>query len=153
MPSKPNIPRTCQRCGSAFLAYKNQIEKGWGKFCSPACARNPTPAERPCEYCGNLFAPTNIQLRNGHGRCCSRKCAGRQQWKGHTPKPGEPRAKSTRISPSMILCLPVSLARPFIGTTSAIGISRRFSKAQNYLRHSDSTTSGIHALPCFLWPA
>lgn len=122
MPSKPNIPRTCQRCGSAFLAYKNQIEKGWGKFCSSACARNPAPAQRPCKRCGNLFSPTNQQLQIGKGRFCSRLCASRQQWEGHTPKPREPRAKGVRRSPAERLWTRVHKTEScWIWTGTAVG--------------------------------
>lgn len=100
MPSKPSISRTCQRCGATFLAYKKQIERGWGKFCSRACTSNPKPAERPCEHCNKMFRPKSQQLRDGQGRFCSHSCASRHRWKGHTSKPREPRPKVMRRNPA-----------------------------------------------------
>lgn len=76
MPSKPSIPRTCQRCGRSFLAHRQQVALGQGKFCSRACIGT-GPVERQCERCGKSFHATNTQIKQGYGKFCSRPCASR----------------------------------------------------------------------------
>lgn len=51
MPSNPtrNVNRVCENCGSHFLAYRNQVNRGGGRFCSPSCtyaARRANPEAR-----------------------------------------------------------------------------------------------------------
>lgn len=41
MPQKPTIPRSCETCGTDFLAYANDVRRGRGRFCSPRCVRRP----------------------------------------------------------------------------------------------------------------
>lgn len=36
--SKPTIPRTCEQCTKPFLATKQQVEMGRGRFCGHPCA-------------------------------------------------------------------------------------------------------------------
>lgn len=37
MPNKGTIPRTCEQCGSAFLAVAYEVSIGKGRFCSRGC--------------------------------------------------------------------------------------------------------------------
>lgn len=32
-----DVPRTCQECGAAFMAWRYAVQKGNGRFCSRAC--------------------------------------------------------------------------------------------------------------------
>lgn len=40
MPQKRTIPRTCESCGEPFFAQPCDVAKGWGRFCSRACAND-----------------------------------------------------------------------------------------------------------------
>ena len=37
MPQNPTIPRICEICGSDFLAFRSNVDRGYGKYCSPQC--------------------------------------------------------------------------------------------------------------------
>jgi hypothetical protein len=37
MPQKRSVPRTCETCGSPFLAKACEVAKGWARFCSAKC--------------------------------------------------------------------------------------------------------------------
>lgn len=38
MPGFPNTPRTCERCGAAFMAFSNAVKIGKARHCSKSCA-------------------------------------------------------------------------------------------------------------------
>lgn len=38
MPSNLSLPRTCEHCGSPFMARTRQLRIGKGRFCSKSCA-------------------------------------------------------------------------------------------------------------------
>lgn len=37
MPENGTIPRTCEQCGTQFLARAGNVSRGYGKFCSRSC--------------------------------------------------------------------------------------------------------------------
>lgn len=50
MPEKRTIPRTCEQCGTPFLAWPSAVKKGMGRYCSMSC-RNESYKGRKHEYC------------------------------------------------------------------------------------------------------
>lgn len=38
MHPKSTTPRICEQCGNTFAAYVSNLKRGWGRYCSHACA-------------------------------------------------------------------------------------------------------------------
>lgn len=47
MPNKKTIPRVCRECGVDFLAQKGNVDRGFGKYCTPRCKAIAHGAENP----------------------------------------------------------------------------------------------------------
>ena len=65
MKKQPRIDRSCERCGSAFVAKQSDVDKGNGRFCSRIChVKSPKrpKTQQACEQCGKEWrqveAPT-----------------------------------------------------------------------------------------------
>lgn len=75
--TRGSIPRTCKRCGEAFLARADSVAKGKGLYCGPECSRKAKGIpriERSCERCGSPFVAKKTDVEKGNGRFCSRVC-------------------------------------------------------------------------------
>lgn len=78
------VERTCEWCGTVFLAAASQVRHGRARFCSRSCRSRATGAalrgHRPgavgltCERCGASFTVPPSVARRGR-RYCSRGCA------------------------------------------------------------------------------
>jgi ribosomal protein L32 len=77
----PTIPRTCKRCGTAFLTWRYKLEQGRGNYCSAACFLS-RPRERKsdraevtltCRTCATPF--TVWRHRADTALYCSQECA------------------------------------------------------------------------------
>lgn len=63
----------CNQCSKAFLAPKNELEKGWGKFCSRDCYNDYQRSKAPkdnCKVCGTEFRV----LKTNKRKYCSFHC-------------------------------------------------------------------------------
>ena len=81
MPNKRTIPRTCEQCAAPFLATKQEVERGWARFCSRECSSlgSRTRVECVCETCGKSHLVAPCKIAHGEGRFCSRSCANRNR--------------------------------------------------------------------------
>lgn len=76
--------RTCERCGTTFLAWPAHIRQGKGRYCSAACRaagvaemRRQRPKRRveiDCAHCGSTFTAYPSVAERGR-RFCSRACS------------------------------------------------------------------------------
>ena len=82
----------CKNCGAEFSASKQDVERGFGKFCCRRCygewqSKNSTMDKNHawkgktkkvlCEECGAEFFVAECHVSRGAGRFCSRKCLGK----------------------------------------------------------------------------
>jgi hypothetical protein len=75
MPSQRNsVPRVCAHCNAEFLATKDQVKRGDGRFCSRRCASSSPAVPRRCAACGIPFAIRPSVAGRGHGVFCSIAC-------------------------------------------------------------------------------
>jgi hypothetical protein len=92
VPHKHPAPgeRVCafEGCDEKFTPTGYQVARGWGRFCSPACARAASrvaePEERTCARngCENRFTPMPSEaVRPGRGRFCSHRCRQLHLWR------------------------------------------------------------------------
>jgi len=78
MKKQPRIDRSCERCGTAFVAKQSDVEKGKGRFCSRIChVKSPErpKVERACQWCGAAFLVHQCAIDQGGGLFCSLKCS------------------------------------------------------------------------------
>lgn len=57
-PRLPAVARTCETCGTVFLAKAAKVRLGLGRFCSRPCtnaARGNPPLEKTCPVCATVF--------------------------------------------------------------------------------------------------
>ncbi len=73
---RPRLQRTCQQCGKAFTAHQCEIDKGGGKYCSPACyrAKYASAVRRRCLVCGVEFLAVAHNVKRGGGKYCGFAC-------------------------------------------------------------------------------
>lgn len=73
--SHRRVPRTCEICGSAFLARVGHVQNGFGRFCSDPCRsihrRQPTTQRKeiPCSHCGEVMNLAPWQVKSGQKYC------------------------------------------------------------------------------------
>ncbi len=85
-----NVSRVCKVCGKEFKVKKNEVKKGYGKFCSQKCTgkwrsesfsgeNSPNwkggKVSRFCKVCGKKFKVKQEKVKKGYGKFCSHKCA------------------------------------------------------------------------------
>ncbi len=70
MPSRRTVPRTCQRCGTAFLAKPDQVRYGKAKYCGIVCQGSAT-ADRKAIYGDEVLSPEFHAWRAIKNRCFS----------------------------------------------------------------------------------
>lgn len=78
MKKQPRIDRSCERCGSAFVAKQSDVDKGNGRFCSRIChVKSPKrpKTQQACEQCGKEFMSHQCAQR----KFCSLDCAHKSQ--------------------------------------------------------------------------
>jgi len=86
MSNKKTIPRVCLTCGKDFLATRDNVNKGYGWFCSRSChAKSRTGKDNPnwkggsvlqtCLACGKDFLANRYEVNRGRGLYCSHSCA------------------------------------------------------------------------------
>jgi hypothetical protein len=70
------VHRTCQQCARDFVATKQQVDRGFAKYCSRHCRDDAlrTTVECLCLACGGAFQRWPSALLRGAGRYCSRAC-------------------------------------------------------------------------------
>ena len=75
---KRTIPRTCEQCGTGFLAEAHNIHRGYGKFCSKPCQhasqKRAVLIPRTCIACSAPFAVHPYRVKLGQGVFCSAAC-------------------------------------------------------------------------------
>lgn len=88
MKKQPRIDRSCEKCGTAFVAKKSDVDKGKSRFCSHNCylefygkAHSRPMVQRDCKQCGKTFHVRPHVADSGKGIFCSPEC-----WK-ESPKP------------------------------------------------------------------
>ena len=76
MPGKGTLPRTCQQCGTPFLAQKHHVAAGRGRFCGRPCwdAAKRTAVERRCQHCGIPFVAFANRVALQRALFCSHRC-------------------------------------------------------------------------------
>jgi 5-methylcytosine-specific restriction endonuclease McrA len=83
MPQKRIIPRTCEQCGQNFLAPKQDVKRGRGRFCCHACyfrslegKPSPKDARVPCvcDHCGKTFLRKRGLVAGANLHYCSAAC-------------------------------------------------------------------------------
>lgn len=74
--ARPVVERTCERCGSRFLARSTDVARGRGRFCCVGCARASQRwrATATCGHCGVAFLTRPADIARGRGRYCSPSC-------------------------------------------------------------------------------
>lgn len=80
MPYKRTIPRTCEQCGTHFLANKYQVAKGHGRCCSKSCYAKQqveNPKYRYSDKDGYVMVPGKGQLRLREHRVIAETMLGR----------------------------------------------------------------------------
>lgn len=84
-PSFNQVERVCLHCKQTFFAAKNEVAKGWGKYCSRQCKHDSGRTLRMCRQCGHKFNAPKNQVANtkGGGSFCSKEC--RRQWQVENP--------------------------------------------------------------------
>jgi hypothetical protein len=65
------VGRFCLNCGVRFPAYKSEVKRGWGLYCSRSCARtaqNEAITNNKSSYAEKIRANglINMRLRRGH---------------------------------------------------------------------------------------
>lgn|SRR5262245_9116485 len=69
---------TCAHCGAVFSPRPDNVERGWGVYCSRACLyasqRRPR-LERTCPICGTAYAAMPSRVARGKQTTCSRACS------------------------------------------------------------------------------
>lgn len=71
------VDRTCEVCGTHFMAHPNCFARGEGRFCSRDCQKRwqTSPLiERTCVECGAKFQAVAWEVRRGHGLVCGIPC-------------------------------------------------------------------------------
>lgn len=76
--ARATIPRTCENCGISFQALAYSVQKGFGQYCSRACAgiAKRTRIVRICPNCASPFDVKPGSVALGQGNFCSRGCRG-----------------------------------------------------------------------------
>lgn len=74
--TQTKMERNCERCGSAFIARKWDVDQGKGRYCSKPCAAQVKADQKrlrpiPCLSCKEDFQPRSSTIR-----LCSKKCRG-----------------------------------------------------------------------------
>lgn len=90
--------RTCEQCGTDFVARSSEVKIGGGRFCSGSCrasamnvaryglddtnsivrgGKRMRAVPRVCEHCGTDFLASAGNVKAGQGRFCSMSCARR----------------------------------------------------------------------------
>jgi len=71
------VSRICLVCQSPFSTLSYEVKKGWGKYCSKACANKAqtTRVSRICLACQTPFEKGMYAIRNGGGKYCSIPCS------------------------------------------------------------------------------
>lgn len=71
------VHRTCLQCAGAFIATKQQVDRGFAKYCSRPCrdASRRQTVECVCVQCGAAFNKWPSALLRGEGRYCTASCA------------------------------------------------------------------------------
>lgn len=66
---KPNVPRICKACGQPFFAFKYQVKKGFGNYCSRKCGRTSQVRENHYNWKGGKYISTDgyVYLTRLHG--------------------------------------------------------------------------------------
>ena len=67
----------CAECGKPFEVYQSEIDRGGGKFCSPACGYE-NKRDRVnvfCAWCGKEFETRPYEINRGQGKYCSLSCS------------------------------------------------------------------------------
>ena len=78
------VRRVCEKCGTEFMGYKRDIERGWARFCSRSCSGSVSAKKRHERH--GCRQENNPNWRGGRSKdkgVMARKSA---KWKKENPK-------------------------------------------------------------------